>query len=158
MGPVRRELNELSQVSLVGAFALDEVGDCPAQWRDPASGAVAAPHLPSFDEPGLSLVFKRLFPPYCEVQFLFEEHLGARLLSTFEAHAAPTAHLSALHPGWGERDPTTSSTLLDPEIASRYTAALPLPLMRRALAPLLATPFADDAALLGALRVTALAL
>ena len=100
MGPVRRELNELSQVSLVGAFALDEVGDCPAQWRDPASGAVAAPHLPSFDEPGLSLVFKRLFPPYCEVQFLFEEHLGARLLSTFEAHAAPTARPGAGRSSW----------------------------------------------------------
>ena len=92
------------------------------------------------------------------MQFLFEEYLGARLLSTFEAHAAPTAHLSALHPGRGARDPTTRSAPLDPETASRYAAALPLPLMRRALAPLLATPFADDAALLGALRVTALAL
>ena len=40
------------QVSLIIAFALDErTGDCPTQWRDPATGAVAAPHHPSFDEP-----------------------------------------------------------------------------------------------------------
>ena len=39
------------------------------------------PFDPSFDEVGVSTVWKRLFPPYCELQLLFEEKLGAELLA-----------------------------------------------------------------------------
>ena len=55
----------------------------PPLRRD-AAGVPLPPHEPSFDEPGVSTVFKRFFEPYCELQLLFEETLGAELLAAYE--------------------------------------------------------------------------
>ena len=90
----------------VGGAGTDVDAACPAMWRD-ASGAVAAPHAPSFDEPGLSLVFKRLYAPYCEVQFLFEERLGAQLLAAFDEHAGSTASVTSSGGHTGSASNTT---------------------------------------------------
>ena len=70
-------------MTLILAFELDAGGRCPALRRD-AAGVPLPPHEPSFDEPGVSTVFKRFFEPYCELQLLFEETLGAELLAAYE--------------------------------------------------------------------------
>lgn len=103
------------------------------------------------------------------MQFLFEEELGARLLATYEEHAAGaevdrgsgsgvggsssgSGRNAAGTSGGGGAAAAPAPATLDEAVAARYVRALPLPLMRRALAPLLAAPYASDAALLRAIR------
>ena len=57
------------QVTLILAFALDATGRCPSAQRDLTDAHLeVAPYDVSFDEPGVSAVFKRLYAPYCELQ------------------------------------------------------------------------------------------
>jgi hypothetical protein len=68
-GQLSRAPSELSQVTLIVSFALDNAtGRCPQPRRDAATGLPDPPYEVSFDELGVSSVFKRLYEPYCELQ------------------------------------------------------------------------------------------
>jgi len=139
-GSLWRTEAALSQVTLILAFELDAGRRCPALRRD-ATGVPLPPHEPSFDEPGVSTVFKRFFEPYCELQLLFEETLGAELLAVYETEYPGGA------PRWSWGPGGAPAAALE-----RDRRALPLPLLRRVTATILAAPFASDDALLAALR------
>lgn len=146
-GQLVRTRDELSQVSLIVAFALENAtGRCPQPRRDPLSGLPDPPYDVSFDEPGVSSVFKRLYEPYCELQILFERDLGERLAATYEAHK----HATGLR---GNRGASAASSSNGVEAMNAALArALPLPLLLRIANRLFAKPFASEAHLLSALR------
>lgn len=88
-GELSRTPSELSQVTLIVSFALDNAtgtGRCPQPRRDAATGLPDAPYEVSFDEPGVSSVFKRLYEPYCELQV---RALAACARKLHPAHARP---------------------------------------------------------------------
>ena len=139
-GQLVRTRDELSQVSLIVAFALENAtGRCPQPRRDPLSGLPDPPYDVSFDEPGVSSVFKRLYEPYCELQILFERDFGERLAATYEAHK----HATGLR---GNRGASAASSSDGVEAMNAALArALPLPLLLRIANRLFAKPFASEA-------------
>ena len=71
----------------------------PALRRD-AAGAPLPPHEPSFDEPGVSTVFKRFFEPYCELRLSARgDAFGAELLAAYETRAPRRGAALELGPG-----------------------------------------------------------
>ena len=161
---LKRDLNAapISQVTLIIAFALDANERCPQPMREePTSaggqqqGYALAPHEISFDEVGVSAVFKRLYEPYCELQILFERPLGETLLTTFEEHSAKSK-LAARRRGGSSASSTggiTSGSLPSDAEYDALSKALPLALLLRICRRVIASPtFADERELLAALR------
>ena len=131
-------------------------GLCPQPKRDPSSGLPAPPYDISFDEPGVSSVFKRLYEPYCELQILFERARGEELLKTFEAHQDETRLRGkrGVAAASGEEAAAVAmpATAGDDTLDAALARALPLPLLLRVCNKLLRVPFANERQLLAALR------
>ena len=133
--------------------------DCPLRrvplswqpWRDPETDRVLPAYDASFDEAGVSAVFKRLFEPYCELQLLFEEKLGASLLATYHKHR-PTSALVGKRGATGSDAARQADGMAREEIDAALMRALPLSLLWRVTDRLMARPFPDERALLAALR------
>lgn len=85
-GTITKRLGAISQVAMNVVLAADKgTGRCPSAKLDPATGIAVSPLDAPFEMPGISAVYKRLFEPYCELQVLFEEQLGAQVLRAHQA-------------------------------------------------------------------------
>ena len=157
-GAIKKQHAGLSQVSLNLAFEMDATGRCPQVWRDPSSGAPLPPHDASFDEPGVSFVFKRLYERAPNAP----QHPNAPSDETSKA-SAPHSSRHATPAEASRRARRTSAycelQLLFEEFlgapllaAHEVNRSLPLPLLLRLTRKLLARPYASEEALFRALR------